>query len=121
MPSSRSPSAITAVSSMSGYLSFSNSKAHPPGVRSGRRTAGAGADLAQLEVRMPDRAQRTDDRQRNEGLPSPAGEVVDRERSAGRQQDQLRRNRNDSLPRPLAEEGHEALREDAAARNAPFA
>ena len=42
-------------------------------------------------------------------LPRPAGEVVDRERRRRRKQDQLRPGRRDPLPRPLAEQRHEAL------------
>ena len=65
--------------------------------------------------------QRPDDRERHDRLPRPAGEVVDRERRARREQDHLRRDRDDPLPRPLAEQRHEALREDAAARDAALA
>ncbi len=85
------------------------------------RLAGTGADLAELDGGVAHRAERPDHRERHDRLPRPAGEVVDRERGARREQDQLGRDRRDPLPRPVAEQRHEALREHAAARDAALA
>ena len=85
------------------------------------RPAGPGADRAQVDVGVADRPQRLRDRERDERLPRPAGEVVDREGRRRRQQHELGRDRHHPLPRPLAEQGQEALREQAAPRDAALA
>src|SRR5439155_3309207 len=78
-------------------------------------------DLLEVELRSAHRLQRAADRQRDESAARPAREVVDRERRARRHQDQLDRDRRDALPRPLAEQGEEALREDPRLRDAALA
>ena len=95
--------------------------------RSGRRPARRPrpardrADLAQVDVGVPHRPQRLRDRERDERLSRPAGEVVDRERRRRRQEHELGRDRHHPLPRPLADEREEALREEAALRDAALA
>ena len=59
--------------------------------------------------------------ERDERLARPAREVVDRERRPRRQQHELGRDRHHPLPRPLAEQREEALREEAALRDAALA
>src|SRR3954466_5223859 len=87
----------------------------PPSSRDVRPAAagGAGADLAQVEVGSAHGLESAADRERDEGAARPAREVVDRERRARREQRELDRDRDDSLPGPLAEEREEALREDS--------
>src|SRR5581483_7261737 len=76
------------------------------------------ADVEQVDVDRTDGPQRLRERERDERLARPAGEVVDRERPGRREEDELRRDRDDPLPRPLVEEREEALREDAALADA---
>src|SRR5512133_632576 len=66
---------------------------------------------------MAHRPQRAAGGERNERASRPAGEVVDRERRARREEHQLDRDRRHPLPRPLAEQGEEALGEDPRLRD----
>ena len=91
------------------------------GRRGGSRLARPRADRRQVDVCRAHGAQRLRDRERDERLPRPAGEVVDRERRSRRQEDELGRDRRHPLPRPLAEQRHEALREQPALRDAALA
>src|SRR5919198_752706 len=77
-------------------------------------------DLAQVDRRPAHRTKGLDDRERDNRLPRPAGERVDRERPVGREQDDLGRHPRHPLPGPMPEEGQEALREHARARDAAF-
>ena len=92
-----------------------------PGRRGGRVFPGMAPMSRRSTSGVPHRPQRLRHRQRHEGLPRPAREVVDRERGRRRQQHQLRRDRHHPLPRPLAEQREEALREQAALRDAALA
>ena len=85
------------------------------------RASGNRADVAQVDVRVAHGPERLRDRERDERLPRPAREVVDRERRRRRQQHELRRDRNHPLPRPLAEQREEALREEPALRDPALA
>ena len=86
--------------------------------RPGARVFPGRAPIAgQVDVGGPHRSQRLRDRKRDERLPRPAREVVDRERRARRQEDELGRDRRHPLPRPLADQREEALREEAALRD----
>ena len=74
-----------------------------------------------LRGQIAHRAVVEDDRQRNDRLPRPAREVVDRERKRRLQEDQLRRELRDLVPRPEAEEREPDPREDPrAADTAPL-
>ena len=62
-----------------------------------------------------------DDRERDDGLSGPAGEVVDGERHPGLHEDELRGDLRDLVPRPEPEEREPDPREDAGATDAaPF-
>ena len=71
-----------------------------------------------LREQVPDGAVVEDDGERDDRLPRPAGEVVDRERQRGLQQDQLGWDLRDLLPRPEAEEREPDAGEDTRAADA---
>ena len=79
------------------------------------------ADRAQVDVRRANGAERLREREGHERLARPAREVVDRERPLRRKQDELGRDRRHLLPRPLADERHEALREETRLRDPALA
>ena len=79
--------------------------------------AGPRADLAQVDLGVAHRPQRAAGGERDERAARPAGEVVDRERRARREEHELDRDRRHPLPRPLAEQGEEALGEDPRLRD----
>src|SRR5580704_10702348 len=65
----------------------------------------AGLQLIDGERERAGRAERLDDGQGHDGLPSPAAPVVDVEREPGRQVDQLGRDDRQVVPRPPAGQG----------------
>ena len=80
-----------------------------------RAIGGAGRPLrssSRRERQRPHRTQRRDDRQRHDGLPRPAGPVVEVEREPLRQVDDLGREVGHVVPRPDAEQRQPQLGED---------
>src|SRR4051794_1790555 len=75
------------------------------------------ADLAQVDLGLAHGTQRAAGGERDKRAACPAGEVVDRERRARREEHQLDRDRRHPLPGPLAEQGEEALGEDPRLRD----
>ena len=87
----------------------------PASQRLSRRRRRAAAQLVDRERQRADRAMRGHDRERHDRLARPAAEVVHVEREPARQQDDLRRERRQRLPRPESEERQPDPGEDARA------
>ena len=73
----------------------------------------ARAELVQRDPERPHRAVGAHDRQRDDRLPGPAGEVVWVQRKPGRQEHHLGRQRGNVVPRPQPEQRHPDVREHA--------
>ena len=87
----------------------------PRAQRGGRRGRCAGPQLVDADGQRADRPQGSHDRQRHDRLPGPAAEVVDVEGEPLRQEDQLRRQVGQVVPRPQPEQREPQPGEHAAA------
>jgi hypothetical protein len=78
----------------------------------GVRIVRVGMEFVEREGRRPYRPLRGDDRERHDGLPGPASEVVDVERHPGREVQEFRREFGQVVPFPPAEQGEPDPGED---------